>query len=148
MGAAPIPPGMVTATDVSMLLHLVFAGFWTGGVLFVATGIIPIGGRDGVGPAALAAITTRLTTVSRVSAVIMLVTGGHIAAERYTAESLTGTTAGHAVLAMVVLWLALAALVEIGASRVNDETGTQAFYAAGVVAVLLLLDAGLLLTGI
>lgn len=139
---------MVTATDITMMLHLVFAGLWTGSVLFVAMGVIPIGGRDGLGPAGLAAITTRLTTVSRVSAAVMFLTGGHMAADLYTVDSLTGSTRGHAVLGMLVLWFVLAALVEIGASRVNEESGEQVFYAAGVVAVLLLVDAGLLMTNL
>lgn len=124
-----------------------FAGLWTGSVLFVAMGVIPIAGRDGVGPAAVAAITTRLTTVSRVSATILLLTGGHLASVKYTVGSLTGTLTGNAVLLMVVLWVALAGLVEFGASRVDESTGRQAFYGAGVVAVLVLLDAGYLLTG-
>jgi len=148
MRAALEPAVMSTATTASLVVHLVFAGLWTGSVLFVAMGVLPLAGRDGVGPAAVAGITTRLTTISRLSAVILLLTGGHLAGTWYTAESLTGSTAGQAVLAMVALWLALAVLVEVGASRINSETGQRIMAVAGVVAVLLLVDAGLLAAGL
>ncbi|MFB6152796.1 MAG: transporter [Halodesulfurarchaeum sp.] len=139
---------MSTATTVSLVIHLVFAGLWTGSVLFVAMGVLPLAGRDGVGPAAVAGITTRLTTVSRLSAVILLLTGGHLAGAQYTVADLTGSTAGYAVLAMVGLWLVLAVLVEVAASRINSETGHRLMTAAAVVAALLLLDAGLLTAGL
>lgn len=132
------------------IVHLLFAGLWTGGVVFVALGVVSLSDRDGVGAAALRSILDRLTLLSRVSALVLLLTGGHMAAERYTADSLTGSGDGHLVLTMVLLWAVLAALVEIGASRIDDAgnaaAGRTVLYGAAVVAIGLLVDAGLLVT--
>jgi hypothetical protein len=78
-----------------------------------------------------------------------------MAAGRYTVASLTGSGAGHQVLTMVVLWFLLAGLVEVGAGKLADGTGRDKvreparnarrfFRGASVVAVLLLLNSGLL----
>lgn len=130
---------MAIADLVTNALHTLFAGLWTGSVLFVALAGLPDDGVDW------------LRYISRASALVLLLTGGHLAGTRYTAESLTGTTGGWAVLAMVVLWFTLAGLVEVAASKYEDggpEAATTLFRAAAVVAVLLLLDAGLLAGGI
>jgi hypothetical protein len=130
---------MAIADLVTNALHLLFAGLWTGSVLFVALVGLPDGGVD------------PLRYVSRASALVLLLTGGHLAGTRYTAESLTGTTAGWAVLAMVLLWLVLAGLTEVAASKHEDGGPAAArplFRAAGVVAVLVLIDAGLLAGGL
>jgi uncharacterized membrane protein len=85
----------------------------------------------------------------------MLLSGGYLAGEFYTVERLTGTRDGHLVLGMIVLWLVLAALVEIGAGRVLEEVRQKKvrspareyrrwFQAATIVAVLLFVDAALL----
>lgn len=130
---------MAIADLVTHALHLLFAGLWTGSVLFVALAGVP---ADGVDP---------LRYISRASALVLLLTGGHLAGTRYTAESLTGTTAGWAVLAMLVLWLALAGLTEVAASKHEDggpEASATLFRVAGVVAALLLIDGGLLAAGL
>jgi uncharacterized membrane protein len=130
---------MAIADLVSNALHTLFAGLWTGSVLFVTLAGMP---KDGV---------DWLRYISRASALVLLLTGGHMAGTAYTAESLTGTAGGWAVLAMVVLWFTLAGLVEVAASRYESggpEASTTLFRVAGVVAVLLLLDAGLLAGGI
>lgn len=139
---------MSIVTTGSLVVHLLFGALWTGSVWFVVVGILPLAGRDGVGPAAVAGITTRLTTVSRVSAVVVLVTGLHLATTAYTLGDLIGTLAGNAVVVMAVLWVVLTGLVEVGASRVDEHRGPQLLYAAGGVAVVVLLDAGVLLATI
>lgn len=140
---------MVEVTELSAITHLLFAGIWTGSVVFVAVGVLPMADRDGVGSAALQGIVERLTSVSRVSALLLLLTGGHLAAERYTVDTLTGSGSGHLVLSMIALWVLLAGLVEVGAIRLADsdeaESGGTFLWAAAVVAIALLLDAGLLL---
>lgn len=136
--------------------HLVFAGLWSGSVLFTVYAVLPVAMDGDARVRALEPITGKLKTVSRVSALALLLTGGHMAATRYTAESLTGTGRGHLVLTMVVLWFLLAGLVEVGASKLSDgfdrkKVGAPAREArpfllgAAVVAVLLLLDAGAIL---
>ncbi|MFC6976417.1 CopD family protein [Halomicroarcula sp. GCM10025709] len=136
--------------------HLVFAGLWSGSVLFTVYAVLPVAMNGNARVRALEPITGKLKTVSRVSALALLLTGGHMAATRYTAESLTGTGRGHLVLTMVALWFLLAGLVEVGASKLTDgfdrkKVGEPAREArpfllgAAVVAVLLLLDAGAIL---
>jgi len=68
------------------------------------------------------AIVDKLAWVSRASALVLFVTGGHLAGTLYTVESLTGTGRGNLVLAMLALWLVLAGLVEVGAGRIQDGT--------------------------
>lgn len=136
--------------------HLVFAGLWSGTVLFASYAVVPTAMGGDMQAGALEAITGKLRTVSRASSILLLLTGGHLAATRYTGASLFGTGRGHLVLAMVALWFALAALVEIGASKLADGTAQQKvrqpaadarpfLLAASVVAVLLLVDAGAIL---
>lgn len=136
-------------------IHLVFAGVWAGSVVFVALAFLPVARNGTTNAASLATVTGRLVTLSRVSALVLLLTGGHMAGTVYTVESLTGTTRGHLVLGMVVLWFALAALVEVGGRKLdaggetNDvrragEGARPYLLAAAVVALLLLIDGGLL----
>jgi hypothetical protein len=136
-------------------VHLVFAGVWTGSVVFVAYAVLPTAASGEASVPVLEAVLSKLKLISRASAVLLFVTGGHLAAALYTVESLTGSPTGHAVLAMLVLWFLLAALVEIGASRAGDALeagkirtaaadGGPFLKGAAVVAVLLLVDAGYL----
>jgi len=101
------------------------------------------------------AIVGKLVWVSRASALVLFVTGGHLAGTLYTVESLTGTGRGNLVLAMLALWLVLAGLVEVGAGRIQDGTdeitvreparsARLALYAAALASVALLGVAGLL----
>jgi putative copper export protein len=140
-------------------IHLLFAGLWTGTVLFVAWGLLPLGLRGDIRPAPLSFAVSRLTTVSRASALVLFLSGGHMAGTGYTVESLFGTQRGYLVLAMVVLWFVLAALVEVGSARMRRgldaekvrtpaHDGKPFLYAASVVALLLLLDAGLLASSV
>lgn len=147
---------MSTATTISYVIHLLFAGAWTGSVLFMTYGVLPVARAGDIDTDPFADITSRLLTLSRVSAVVLLLTGGHLAGTLYTVDELTGTTPGYLVVAMVVLWLALAALVEIGTSRISDglrerkvrtpaEQSRPLFLAASVAALGLLAVAGVLL---
>jgi len=136
--------------------HLVFAALWAGSVSFVAAVVLPLA-RDGAFNTTrpLEVISGRLTTVSRVSSLVLFLSGSHLAGTTYTAESLFGSINGWLVLAMVGLWLVLTALVEIGAKRFEAgltgkkirEPAREAlpvFWAAAVAAVGLLVVAGLL----
>lgn len=139
--------------------HLLFAGLWTGTVLFVTVGVLPPALRGNADPDPLGFAVSRLTTISRASAVVLLLSGGHMAGTGYTVESLVGTSRGHLVLAMVLLWFVLAALVEVGAAKMRRGLDARRvrtpahdarpfFRGASVVALLLLLDAGLLAGGL
>ncbi|SDR34857.1 copper resistance protein CopD [Natronobacterium texcoconense] len=139
---------------ITQTLHLVFAAIWAGSVVYVAFVVLPLA-RDGAfnTTAPLETISSKLTTISRVSALVLLLTGAHLAEARYTADSLFGTINGQLVLVMVALWLALAALVEIGSKRFEAglngkklrEPAADAlglYRIAAVVAIALLVVAG------
>jgi predicted tellurium resistance membrane protein TerC len=134
---------MSTATTASTVLHLAFGGLWTGSVLFVAVGVLPAAS----GSYALDRVLDRLAWVTRASALVVLLTGGHLFATGYTVGSLTASTRGLLVLAMVALWLALTALVEAGVAR-GEEGGVRLLQGGAVVAILVLVDAGLLAGGL
>jgi uncharacterized membrane protein len=136
--------------------HLLVGALWTGSVVFVAGAVLPAAREGDLNAAPLESLVGSLTAWSRGASVLMLLTGGHLAATRYEAAALTGTQRGWLVLAMVALWLALTALVEIGAGRMDDglerrkvrEPTREAlpwFRAAAAVGLLLLIDAGILL---
>jgi len=139
----------------SWVVHSVFAGVWTGSVLFLTLAVLPLA-RDGrMNAAPLTAITGRLKTISRISAVLLLATGSHMAAVRHTGESLFGTEGGWLVLSMVVFWFLLMGLVEVGAKRLTDGTEREKvreparnarpfLLVASLFALLLLVNAGLL----
>ncbi|AGB38079.1 hypothetical protein [Natronococcus occultus] len=144
-------------TFLAQATHLVFAALWAGSVFYVAFVVLPLA-RDGAfnSTKPLESISGKLTLLSRVSAVALLLSGGHLAGTGYTAEGLFNTINGQLVLAMVVLWLVLAALVEIGAKRFESglngkklrEPAADALplFRAGAVVALLLLVVGAAIT--
>jgi len=139
----------------SYAVHSLFAGFWTGSVLFVSLAVLPLA-RDGtLNAAPLSTIAGKLTTVSRTSALVLFLTGGHMAGVRHTSESLLNSQGGYLVVTMLVLWFGLIATVEVGASRLTDGTerdkvreparrARRLFQVASLLAALLLVNAGLL----
>ncbi len=136
-------------------IHLLFAGLWAGSVLFVWYAILPLAREGDLNAAPLGSVAGKLKRVSRTSALLLLLTGGHMAARRYTVDTLTGSGGGHLVLTMLALWFVLAGLVEVGTGKLVDGADRQKvrepareagrlFQAGALVAVLLLLDAGVL----
>lgn len=157
----PYHTRMAAPVDLTIgyVVHILFAAVWTGAVLFMTYGVLPVARAGDIETDPLADITSRLLTLSRLSALVLFLTGGHLAGRLYTAESLTSSTRGYLVIGMVVLWLALAVLVEVGTNRISEglrERKLRAparksrpfFLAAAAVALLLLVDAGLLLAGV
>lgn len=139
--------------SVSAFLHLVFAAVWTGSVLFVTWGVLPSARTGTIDADALESIVGRLLVVSRGSAIVLFVSGGLLSSS-YGGQ-LTTTTEGALVLGMIVLWLLLIGFVEMAARTLKDGLASEnvatavaesrgRFRAAGVVALLLLIDAGLL----
>ncbi|PSQ15677.1 hypothetical protein BRD00_13530 [Halobacteriales archaeon QS_8_69_26] len=134
-------------------VHLVFAAAWVGGVLFVTLAVLPLAREAELDPDPVSAMTGRLVWISRISALVLLLTGGHMAAAGYTADGLLETTAGNLVLGMVVLWLGLAGLVEVASSRMREQLDQGYlrepardylpwFRVASLVGIALLVDAG------
>lgn len=119
-----------------VVLHLLFAGVWAGAVVFTTYGVLPTVGAGGTDPAALSSLLDRLRTVSRASAVALLLTGGAMAGEGYGGGRLFGTVDGWLVLGMLGLWVVLAALVEVGTARAEAELATAGRVAGGPVRIL------------
>ena len=153
------PSAMAVIDSVMQVVHVLFAGLWTGSVLFVVGAVLPASTAGTISTDAMAAITNRLSWLTRISALVFVATGGHLAGTGYTAESLFSTGRGQLVVAMLVLWFVLTGLVEVGCKRLGgsaaaDDVGAAVdstrpiWLAAGAVAVLLLVDAGLLAAGI
>ncbi|WP_435067450.1 transporter [Haloplanus sp. C73] len=147
---------MATIDTAINAIHLLFAGLWAGSVLFVARVVIPAARDGNLDATPLREMVGTLRTWTRVSSVVLFLTGGHLAGTRYTAETLLGSTRGYLVIAMVVLWLLLTGLVEMGSGRLVrglDErkvrepahSATPFFTAAAVAAVALLVIGGVLL---
>ena len=139
----------------SYVLHSLFAGLWVGSVLFVALGVLPMARRGELNAAPLRSVARTLTRVSRLSALVLLLTGAHMGVIGYSTDSLTGTTGGRLVLGMLVLWFVLAGTVEVGTSRLREGTERDKvreparrawglFVLAAVVATALLAVSGLL----
>ena len=136
-------------------LHVGFAIFWTGSVLFITLAVYPSALRGDIAGDALAAIVERLRWITRIAAVAFLVSGGHMAGNLYTVDSLTGTSRGHLVLSMLALWFVTTGLVEVAGGKLTSgldagklrEPARDArpfFYAAAALSVGLILTAGLL----
>lgn len=143
---------MSTALTAAYVLHTLFAGAWVGAVLLATWKVLPLAGEGDLGADALASVTSGLTTLTRLGALVFVGTGGHMAATVYEFEGLFGTGHGHLVLAMLTLWLVMTALVEVGASRVRSALGVgkvrtaardaDAFFKAASVVGLVLLTIG------
>ncbi|QSG06947.1 transporter [Halapricum desulfuricans] len=141
-------------------LHVLFAGLWTGAVVFVTWAVLPLA-RDGdLDAQPLESIAGRVKRLSRISAVLLALTGVRMAMVLDYTETtvLFETTRGYLLVGMVTLWLVLMGVVEVGASKLADGTGRRKvreparnarpfFLGATVVAALLLVDAGLLAAG-
>ena len=134
-------------------LHLGVAAVWTGSVLFLSWGVLPTVQGGSIGADSLETILDRFLAVTRLSALVLLVSGG-LMASRY-GGGLTATTPGQLVLGMTVLWLLFTGVSEDAGCKLrtgleSESTGTavarsrRRFDVAGVLAVLLLIDAGLL----
>ncbi len=147
-------------TFVAQTIHLIFAALWAGSVCYVAAVVLPLA-RDGAFNTTkpLEVISGKLTMLSRVSALLLLVTGGHLAGTGYTAESLFNTLNGQLVLVMVVLWAMLAGLIEVGAKRfeaglngkkLREPAGDALplYRAAAVVSIALLVVSGLITSNV
>lgn len=136
-------------------VHTAFAALWAGSVLFVVTAVLPLAMDGDLSPEAFGSVVSKLRWVTRISAVLLFVTGGHLAGTLYTAETLTGTTSGYLVLAMLSFWFGLAAVIEIGSAKANrgienekirePARDCRPFYLLGAVSAIgLLVVAGLL----
>ena len=136
-------------------IHTGFSALWAGTVLFVAIAVLPLAMDGKLSPAAFGSVVSKLQWITRISALLTFITGGHLAGTLYNIDRLTGTSSGYLVLVMLALWFFLAAVIEIGSAKakrgVDQEKireparDARPFYLLGaVLAVGLLVVAGLL----
>lgn len=116
---------MSTLDSVATTVHVLVGGLWIGAVVFVALAVLPLGRNADVDPEPLETVVDRLRTLSRLAAVVMLATGGHVLYHvtlggELSAEPLTSSGRGHLILTMVVLWIGVMATVEIGPRNLFD----------------------------
>ncbi|WP_435317127.1 transporter [Haloarchaeobius sp. TZWSO28] len=155
---------MVALLDLVMrMLHSVTAAVWAGSVLFLTLGLLPSALDGSLNASPMESIVGRFRWVTRGSAVVLFVTGGHLAGTLYTIGdgggfSLFGSARGHLVLTMLGLWLVLTGLCEVGASKLADGFSEKKvrspaaaakpfLYGASLVAVALLVVAVLIVYG-
>lgn len=101
-------------------VHSVFATVWVGATVYVTFAVLPAL-RDGDGTAGFAdRLSSRFTVVSVASAIVLFLTGGHLAGTLYTVDGLVQTTRGNLVVAMTVMWLALAGILHVGTKKLDD----------------------------
>ena len=139
----------------SWVIHSLFAGLWTGSVLFLTLAVLPLA-RDGtLNAAPLDRLAGKIKTISRVSALLLFVTGSHMAAHLHTGETLFETEQGWLVLSMLAFWFFLIGSIEVGGKKLTDGTERDKvreparnarpfFLVAALLSVLLLVNAGLL----
>ncbi len=136
-------------------VHTGFSALWAGTVLFVAIAVLPLAMDGKLSPAAFGSVVSKLQWITRISALLTFITGGHLAGTLYTVERLTGTSSGYLVLVMLALWFLLAAVIEIGSAKAKrgveqdkiraPARNARPFYLLGaVLAVALFVVAGLL----
>lgn len=146
------------------VLHVVFSGLWTGSILFVVGFVMPAAYRGDIGVDLLGSALSKLQSLTRISAVVFLVTGGYLTVRLYTGypptvDALLSTSSGRIVLWMFILWVVVTGLVEAGASKVHDgledhklrepaRNARRSFQAAAVGTIFLLITGGLLAAGV
>lgn len=115
------------------MLHVLFAGIWAGTTVFYAWRIHPLLSDGDIGVTSAMSITTGLRWLTRIGAVVFVVTGGHMAATTpmYADGGLFSTSMGHAVLGMLTLWLVVTGLLEASISKIQDSLGQGKIQTAG-----------------
>jgi len=113
------------------MLHVLFAGLWAGTTIFYAWRIHPLLSEGDIGVTSAMSITTGLRWLTRIGAVVFVVTGGHMAAMGYGDGRLFSDPMGHAVLGMLALWLVVTGLLEMSIGKIQDELAEGRIQTAG-----------------
>jgi hypothetical protein len=106
----------------SYVVHVLSALFWIGAVLFVASLYLPASGANGED---LGWTLDRLLWITRWTGVALPVTGLYQVWLLYPLPRLVGTTEGHLVLGMFLLWGVLNGVVELGVYRARTVDGSR-----------------------
>ncbi|QZY00446.1 copper resistance protein CopD [Halobaculum rubrum] len=109
----------------SYVAHVVAGGLWTGGVAYAAVAVLPAARRGDLSAPGLGRSVDWLLQTTRVTGVVLPVTGGYQIWRLYPLPRLFGTTRGHLVLGMVALWGVMNGLVELGVYRMRMAEGSR-----------------------
>lgn len=155
---------MSSLDTVAIVAHQLFGGLWIGAVVFVGLAVMPLGRDADIEPDALETVTGRLLMLSRVAALVMLASGLHVLyyltlGGSFDTEPLVSSGRGHLILTMIVLWFAVIATTEIGASRLREgldagklrdpaRSALPFFRAAAVLGIGVLTLGGMLSAGV
>lgn len=137
---------MSTVYTVLNAIHLLFAGLWAGATVFFAWRVRPLVADSDISVEPTMALSAGLRWLTRISAVVFVVTGGHMAATRYGDGALLSTPRGHVVVTMLVLWLVVTGLLEMALGKMETELGEGRVRTAGKEARIPLLAASVLLS--
>lgn len=148
---------MAVLETASLAIHVLVGALWVGAVVFTVAVVLPLA-RDGeLNAAPLEAVAASLRRYSRASAVLLLLTGGHLLwARGYLDGALFASGRGHLVVTMAGLWLVTTGLVEVGTGKLLDGTAgrkvrepardaDRLLKAAAVTGALVLVDAAALI---
>ncbi|MFW5911141.1 MAG: transporter [Halolamina sp.] len=113
------------------MLHVLFAGIWAGTTVFYAWRIHPLLSDGAIDVTPAMSITTGLRWLTRIGAVVFVVTGGHMAATGYGDGRLFSDPMGHAVLGMLALWFVVTGVLEVAIGTMQDELGNGRIQTAG-----------------
>ncbi|MFB6193441.1 MAG: CopD family protein [Halobaculum sp.] len=137
-------------TTAAYAIHGIAAGIWIGAVVLVSWRVVPLATDGALEPATLESVADGLSWITRTNALLMPATGLWMAWTVYDQfAGLLVPPRGHTVLLMVVLWLVMTGLAEIGAARIREAAADgkvrtagresrRALQAASVVGVVLL----------
>lgn len=108
---------------VSYVLHVVAGLFWIGMTLYVAYALLPAARNGGLSGRAFGFQTDVLLQTTRITGVVLPVTGLYQVWLLYPQARLLGTTDGYLVLAMFALWGLLNGTIEFGTLRMRQRAG-------------------------
>jgi uncharacterized membrane protein len=149
---------MAIVSLLSLAVHLLVGAVWVGALAFTAGVVLPVARAGRMNAEPLGAIGGSLQLLTRGSAALLLLTGGHLLVARgYLDGGLFAPAAGHLVVTMFVLWLVATGLTEAGLARLLAGTdddkvrepareATRLLQAAAVTGGLVLVDAAALVT--
>ncbi len=109
--------------SVSYVVHVLSALFWIGAVVFVTYLYVPARAEDA--PDDLGWTLDRLLRVTRWTGLALPVSGLYQVWVLYPLPRLLGTTRGHLVVGMFLLWGVMNGLVEVGVYRARTVDGSR-----------------------
>jgi hypothetical protein len=122
----------------SYVVHVGSALLWVGAVGYVAYTAVPGGVADHLDTGGVELLLDRLLRVTRWTGVALPLTGLYQVWVLYPLDRLFGTTRGHLVLGMALLWGVMNGLVEVGVLRARAVVGERpafgTYMAEGVAA--------------